>query len=556
MRIPAFKGNEMPNFGWKCFIGSFLFSLAAVFASTKVYLLLPIEHQNPVEKTAFEDIETKNIDLFADNEESNPIVEKFNEINNKQAKIAAIQDIAPTTDTQKSVQSDVSVADKEDKPIEISSLSSDVLYAPDEDMSEISVTDADNSANKDIDEAPEISENQETNPVNSNSFEQAILVDDTEDESLQIADASEAKPFTIPLLHNFQVAAQKVEVSNEAANSQVALASNNVLIQNIGTENKIAAASGEPNNLVPDTAENDSDPWEVAAVGNSHITKNKIDSFTSDGNKTMEALDQDKLAEAKSPNEKQVAYKMVKNILIPIPEDIANDENLTPQLSYSEENKKLSEKLQKEGILDPPTPIKEEIKNKEETTTTPVPLTSNQSENKLSEPSLTDSIAAWFSSNPSSDNNSTNNKADKDKDKDKNKNKKEESSSSTFSKLLGLGAKKDNNIAPSELKLAFQPNRAEISGQTLDWLKAFSLNAVNNENVFVEIRIDGSSSFELQQKRLNLLYSILVNNGVDYNKINIIFTDREPNSFIIRNVRYASEDDAINVHKKAYNPWY
>ncbi len=544
----------MPNFGWKCFIGSFLFSLAAVFASTKVYLLLPIEHQNPVEKTAFEDIETKNIDLFADNEESNPIVEKFNEINNKQAKIAAIQDIAPTTDTPKSVQSDVSVADKEDKPIEISSLSSDVLYAPDEDMSEISVTDADNSANKDIDEAPEISENQETNPVNSNSFEQAILVDDTEDESLQIADASEARPFTIPLLHNFQVAAQKVEVSNEAANSQVALASNNVLIQNIGTENKIAAASGEPNNLVPDTAENDSDPWEVAAVGNSHITKNKIDSFTGDGNKTMEALDQDKLAEAKSPNEKQVAYKMVKNILIPIPEDIANDENLTPQLSYSEENKKLSEKLQKEGILNPPTPIKEEIKNKEETTTTPVPLTNNQSENKLSEPSLTDSIAAWFSSNPSSDNNSTNNKADKDKDKDKNK--KEESSSSTFSKLLGLGAKKDNNIAPSELKLAFQPDRAEISGQTLDWLKAFSLNAVNNENVFVEIRIDGSSSFELQQKRLNLLYSILVNNGVDYNKINIIFTDREPNSFIIRNVRYASEDDAINVHKKAYNPWY
>ena len=55
---------------------------------------------------------------------------------------------------------------------------------------------------------------------------------------------------------------------------------------------------------------------------------------------------------------------------------------------------------------------------------------------------------------------------------------------------------------------------------------------------------------------LNLLYSILVNNGVDYNKINIIFTDREPNSFIIRNVRYASEEDAINAHKKAYNPWY
>lgn len=540
----------MPNFGWKCFIGSFLFSLAAVFASTKVYLLLPIEHQNPVEKPAFEDIETKNIDLFADNEEANPIVEKFNEINNNQAQMAALQDISSTTEKQKNEQADISATDEEAKSLEISSLSSDVLYAPDEDMHEISVSDTDNSANDDITETPEVSENQETDSMNSTSSEHAISVENTEDEDLQIADASKAKPFTIPLLHNFQVAAQKVEVSNEAANSQVALASNNVLIQNIGTENKIASASGEPNNLVSDTTENDSDPWEVAAVGNSHITKNKIDSFTNDENKTMEALDQNKLSEAKSPNEKKVAYKMVKNILIPIPEDIANDENLTPQLSYSEENKKLSEKLQKEGILNPPAPAKEETKNKEETATTPVPLTGDQSENKPSEPSLTDSITAWFSSGSSSDNNSANNKTDKDKDK------KEENGGSAFSKLLGLGAKKDSNIAPSELKLAFQPNRAEISGQTLDWIKAFSLNAVNNENVFVEIRIDGSSSFELQQKRLNLLYSILVNNGVDYNKINIIFTDREPNSFIIRNVRYASEEDAINAHKKAYNPWY
>ena len=538
----------MPNFGWKCFIGSFLFSLAAVFASTKVYLLLPIEHQNPVEKPAFEDIETKNIDLFADNEEANPIVEKFNEINNNQAQMAALQDISSTTEKQKNVQADISATDEEAKPLELSSLSSDVLYAPDEDTSEVSVSDTDNSANDDITETPEVSENQETDSMNSTSSEHAISVENPEDEDLQIADAAEAKPFTIPLMHNFQVAAQKVEISNEAANSQVALASNNVLIQNIGTENKIASASGEPSNLVSDTTENDSDPWEVAAVGNSHITKNKIDSFTNDENKTMEALDQDKIAEAKSPNEKQVAYKMVKNILIPIPEDIANDENLTPQLSYSEENKKLSEKLQKEGILNPPAPTKEETKNKEETPTTPVPLANNQSENKPSEPSLTDSIAAWFSSSSASDNNSANNKKDKDK--------KEENSGSAFSKLLGLGAKKDSNIAPSELKLAFQPNRAEISGQTLDWIKAFSLNAVNNENVFVEIRIDGSSSFELQQKRLNLLYSILVNNGVDYNKINIIFTDREPNSFIIRNVRYASEEDANKARKKAYNPWY
>ena len=155
----------MPNFGWKCFIGSFLFSLAAVFASTKVYLLLPIEHQNPVEKPAFEDIETKNIDLFADTEEANPIVEKFNEINNNQAQMAALQDVSSTTEKQKNVQADISATDEEAKSLEISSLSSDVLYAPDEDMHEISVSDTDNSANDDITETPEVSENQETDSI-------------------------------------------------------------------------------------------------------------------------------------------------------------------------------------------------------------------------------------------------------------------------------------------------------------------------------------------------------------------------------------------------------
>ena len=239
---------------------------------------------------------------------------------------------------------------------------------------------------------------------------------------------------------------------------------------------------------------------------------------------------------------------MVKNILIPIPEEIANDQNLTPQLSYSEENKKLSEKLKKSGIID--SDDSDANNNKPEITPIPTQAQSESAENNKepSTSSLTDSIAAWFSS-PASKNN--------DAPKTETTDSAEKSSqSSAFSRLLGLGAKKDNNIAPSELKLAFQPNRAEISGQTLDWLKAFSTNAVNNDDVFVEIRIDGSSSFELQQKRLNLLYSILINNGVDYNKINIIFTDREPNSFIIRNIRYASEDDANKARKKAYSPWY
>ena len=79
---------------------------------------------------------------------------------------------------------------------------------------------------------------------------------------------------------------------------------------------------------------------------------------------------------------------------------------------------------------------------------------------------------------------------------------------------------------------------------------------MNNEDVFIEIRIDKSAPYALQEKRLKLLYKILAGNGVDYHKINIIFTDREPNSFIIRNVRYASEEEKVKAMKRADNPWY
>jgi hypothetical protein len=90
----------------------------------------------------------------------------------------------------------------------------------------------------------------------------------------------------------------------------------------------------------------------------------------------------------------------------------------------------------------------------------------------------------------------------------------------------------------------------------LEWLHAFADNAVNNDNVVVEIRVDRSASFEVQQKRLKMLYKILEDNGVEQRKVNIMFTDREPNSFIIRNVRYATDEERIEATKRADNPWF
>lgn len=538
----------MPNFGWKCFIGSFLFSLAAVYASSKLYFLLPIEHDIPPQVSNFENIEAKNIDLFANIEETNPIIDKFNKLN-QSSKTSEVN--APVTDNPQASSSAAESA-KDIPEVQTAANDKNILYAPDDDFDDVleNTPKKSETANSETDTVSALETSMEENSENTTSQLDKFAENSIEEEPLQIADASEAVPFTIPLVHNFQAPQQNVTISNEAENSQVALASNNVRLQNLGTVNKVASASVETLSIPSDqqSVENTDDPWTTAVVGNSHITKNKIEDFQKQHADEVSALNKEDVAEAKSANEKKVAYKMVKNILIPIPEEIANDQNLTPQLSYSEENKKLSEKLKKSGIID--SDDSDENNNKPEITPIPTQAQSESAENNKepSTSSLTDSIAAWFSS-PASKNN--------DAQKTETTDSAEKSSqSSAFSRLLGLGAKKDNNIAPSELKLAFQPNRAEISGQTLDWLKAFSTNAVNNDDVFVEIRIDGSSSFELQQKRLNLLYSILINNGVDYNKINIIFTDREPNSFIIRNIRYASEDDANKARKKAYSPWY
>ena len=42
---------------------------------------------------------------------------------------------------------------------------------------------------------------------------------------------------------------------------------------------------------------------------------------------------------------------------------------------------------------------------------------------------------------------------------------------------------------PTEMRLSFQPNRAEISGQTLRWIQAFASKKKTEEDVFLNIFI-------------------------------------------------------------------
>ncbi len=167
------------------------------------------------------------------------------------------------------------------------------------------------------------------------------------------------------------------------------------------------------------------------------------------------------------------------------------------------------------------------VKKAEDTsiTVTPTPTSENKS--------LLKSITSIFSTGSSV----------KDEKTTQDENKTSESSEESFFNTISGRIKKQDSsskILPTEIRLSFQPNRAEISGQTLKWIQAFANKTLEDATIGIEIRIDGTNSYALQQKRLNLLHNILTNKGVEYSKINTVFTTREPNSFIIRTIRINS----------------
>ncbi len=309
---------------------------------------------------------------------------------------------------------------------------------------------------------------------------------------------------------------RKVNIGEPNALNQVALADKSIPISSM--ENRQAKASSAP--AWKQMSDKKDTPWVVAkadgAVKNGLLTGE--DYYKKENEQIKLALEVPK-AEKKDAGVK-IAAGTVKNLLIPIPEDILNDDNLVPQLSYSSnEKEKAKDKEFDEKIAASPSDAAATTQAEPEAPEKPA------KENILA------SLNTIFSSGI---------KAKEDK-------KVPEKSGGLLSDLQKkLSPAKKVTIMPTEMRLSFQPNRAEISGQTLRWIQAFASRAVEDNTLSLEIRIDGTSGMELQQKRLNLLHNILTNKGVEYSKINTVFTSREPNSFIIRTV-------ARNIDRRGLN---
>lgn len=280
------------------------------------------------------------------------------------------------------------------------------------------------------------------------------------------------------------------------------------------------------------------DPW-VVAKGKSHPNNQMI---LEDKKYTISDDEVDKIFSKKAPQNSEdellLASKTVKNLLIPIPEDILNDENLTPQLISSPKNKEIKEELEAKGLIMKEDEEKEETEEEKESSE----ISSNGStENAPKESGILNSITSLFSGS---------NKQEDTPEIGVNETE-EENNNSLFSAFTRKQNKLMSKILPTEIRLSFQPNRAEISGQTLKWIKAFAQKTAEEPTTGLEIRIDGTSSPLLQRRRLNLLQNILLNEGAIPEKINTVFTAREPNSFILRTVRLNKE--IINTPAKNNN---
>lgn len=386
-------------------------------------------------------------------------------------------------------------------------------------------------------EAPVKSAPQESPVLTAELAVPAVLTaeDDKTGNTLQMAAAESPEPEAIfPLEKTVDPLAKNAgaKVLRNAEANRVALAGSNVPIKSMTSEksaqhqepiaNKSKSWEQMPRrDALADNGEDS--PWVVAkgavAPHNAMVAKEKY--YQKDEAAIQKALNREPLDTTNA--DLQLASGTVQNLLIPIPEEILNDENLTPQLVSSDKPDDIKKEIEVERKLKeevrPEKPLI--VKKEEKSEPQPIEPVKHQTPQEQKKGNILSSLSSIFSSSS----NVKESKPNTDDDDFISSIKKKFKSSRSRGKIM-----------PTEMRLSFQPNRAEISGQTLRWIQAFAGKAADDPAMSIEIRIDGTSGMELQQKRLNLLHNILTNKGVEYSKINTVFTNREPNSFIIRTI--------------------
>lgn len=348
---------------------------------------------------------------------------------------------------------------------------------------------------------------------------------------------------------------KSVEFASSQELNHVALNSNVATIQSISDKvNKDEEGIASEGVWLPLSA----DPW-VVAKGGGAKNQMAVRKYTQKiEGEFSEVLKTDGRADGV-----QIASETVKNLVIPIPEEILKNDDLTPKLAYPSS----SDDASKEKIIDAKikmqtaandhnllSPIEEDVvldasvseKGEEKKKSSASVVGGVKKEDSDKKAGILGAINSMFSSAKKTISNA-----------------KDEAIAKAHAKKISrknLMRSRPVSIMPTEIRLSFQPGKAEISGQTLRWLQAFAAKAAETPNAVLEIRVDGSGAPDLQQRRINLLYSILTHKGVEYSKINAVFTSRDPNSFVLRSVvggdDLKGEKGKIGVkHRSDYIQW-
>ena len=116
-------------------------------------------------------------------------------------------------------------------------------------------------------------------------------------------------------------------------------------------------------------------------------------------------------------------------------------------------------------------------------------------------------------------------------------------------------------IVPTELRLTFKPNSAEISSQSIKWIKAFGLKAKKDIQNAVEVRMSNIEP-ALQNKRFAIIRNALIGTGLEEVQIMPVMTDRTPHTIVLRMIvlpeegytEYTTENGGIK-ERLYYKQW-
>lgn len=295
-------------------------------------------------------------------------------------------------------------------------------------------------------------------------------------------------------------------------------------------------------------------PWVTAKTKKSNKNK-KFEQLLNNQNTQLFTENIEQLTKDDATLSYKVAERIKQSIIFPIPDEILNDENLTPTFitkskSHSIKNKDTKKEQNSTiDVVSTPKVSRQDKTFKKASSTTAKSEQVNKVSAEGDTSGILNSISSWFvqpkedTANmappasvpakkkkvaPSYNTNTSGSTAQKNT---------ADELADFYSSLQETRQEYSHRkIIPSELELSFQPQKAEISGSTLTWLKTFSEAAIN-DGIYLQVRLDATASTELQRKRLNLLYTIFMNNGVDFNKVNTVFSAMQPNTFIIRTIR-------------------